>query len=74
MHRTLATLALGAASARIEAAQNRLINDSLSGVRPQGERRRDARGGARLDEARQALARGDEAGTAPAVQQARGMF
>jgi hypothetical protein len=52
-----------------------MINESLSGVRPQevsGEALRAAV--PVLDVARQALARGDEAGAIRAVQQARGML
>jgi hypothetical protein len=70
----LAAHDLGGVSARIEMAQNRLINDSLSGVCPQDQSASGMRDAVPvLDVARQALARGNEAGAVRAVQQARGM-
>jgi len=63
------------ADTEIEAAQNRLINESLSGVRPQGENPSALRAAVPiLDQARQALARGDEAEATRAATEARSLL
>jgi hypothetical protein len=71
----LAARDLRAADSRIAQAQNRLINDSHSGVLPAWEDRNGMRAAVPvLDGARQAIARGDTQEAVRVVQQARAMF